>query len=217
MAGTRPDRTERREFFVDVVGLLVAEEGLASVTMERIAVLADISKPVLYSHFRDRGALLTALLERCWRELDSVVKARLRVARTVDECLEAVVTGYFDELDRQGPVLQLMITGGRHEPAVEIARRRRHKVAEREWSAFYQQRLGLPAAVADPAAAILRTALQGAAAYWIDYPGSAREDVVRTCLLIMRAGLDRLSRQQAKETRAQQAAPAQPRPAQARS
>jgi AcrR family transcriptional regulator len=195
MAGSRPSRFERREFFIDVVGHLVADEGLAAVTMERIAVLAEVSKPVLYRHFTDRGELLTALLERCWRELDAVVQAKLRVARTLDETLSALVTGYFDELDRQGPVLQLMVMSGWHEPAVEAARRRRHQAAEREWATFYQQRFGLPAKVAEPAAAILRNGLQGAAAYWIDHPKSTRADVIQTYLVIMRAGLDRLRRQ----------------------
>src|SRR3954470_10790835 len=130
MAGMRPNRFERREYFIDVVAQLVAAEGLAAVTMERVAVLAEVSKPVLYSHFPDRGALLTALLERCWRELDSAVQGRLREARTVEASLEAVVTGYFDELDRQGPVLQLMVSSGWHEPSVEDARRKRHSAAE---------------------------------------------------------------------------------------
>lgn len=196
MAGSRPDRFERREFFIDVVGQLVASEGLASVTMERIAVLAEVSKPVLYSHFPDRGALLTALLERCWHELDAAVRPGLRAARSLDSGLEALVTGYFDELDRQGPVLQLMVTSGWHEPAVEQARKRRHQAAEHDWASYYQQRLGLPDATAEPAAAILRAALQGAAGYWIDHPHSDRAEVIQTCLVIMRAGLDRLHRRQ---------------------
>ncbi|MCU1657184.1 MAG: hypothetical protein JWO57_1840 [Pseudonocardiales bacterium] len=217
MSGARPNRAERREFFVDVVAVLVADEGLAAVTMERVAVLAEVSKPVLYSHFPSRGALLTALLERCWRQLDSAVQARLREARSLDECLEALVTGYFDELERQGPVLQLMVTSGWHEPAVELARQRRHQAAEREWSAFYQQRLDLPAVIAEPAAAILRTALQGAAAFWIENPKVRRDDVIQTCLVIMRAGLDRLSRQRRAQTAARSAAATRRQPARARS
>src|SRR5262249_23594449 len=187
-----------------------------AVAMERVAAVAELSKPVLYSHFRDRGDLLIALMERCWRQLDSAVRARLKAATTVEESLTALVTGYFDELQRQGPVLQLMVTGGRHEPAVEAARRRRHRAAEREWSDFYQRRLGLPAAIADPAAAILRSAMQGAAAYWTDNPRVRREDVVETCLAVMRAGLERLRRQYQPDAAAQPAAEARRRPARAR-
>jgi AcrR family transcriptional regulator len=216
MGGIRPNRTERREYFIDVVGSLVAEEGLAAVTMERVAALAELSKPVLYSHFRDRGDLLIALMERCWRQLDSAVRVRLKAATSVEESLTALVTGYFEELQQQGPVLQLMLTSGRHEPAVEAAWRRRHRAAEREWSDFYQRRLGLPVAVADPAAAILRAAMQGAAAHWIDNPGARREDVVETCLAVMRAGLGRLRRQYQGDAAGQSAVGARQRPARAR-
>jgi AcrR family transcriptional regulator len=195
VSGARPDRAERREYFLDVTAGLIESEGLAAVTMELVAALAEVSKPVLYSHFADRGALLTALLERCWRDLDRTVQARLRTARSFDDCLEAVVTGYFEEIARQGRVLQLMVTSGWHEPAVEAARQRRHRAAEREWSAFYQERIGLRAPVADAAAAILRSAVQGAAAHWIEHPNSTAAGSAQTCLMIMRAGLDRLRRQ----------------------
>ena len=216
MVGSRPSRLERREFFVDVVAELVAEEGLAAVTMERIAALAEVSKPVLYSHFADRGALLTALLERCWQSLDAAVQAKLKDARTLDESLLALVSGYFDELDRQGPVLQLMVVGGWHEPAVEQARRRRHRAAEQQWSTFYQEHLGLPRAVTDPAAAILRSALEGAAAFHIEHPEN-RNEVVSTCVTVMRAGLDRLRRDHKLKQVAPSEVPVRPRTSQARS
>ena len=216
MSGQRPSRHERREFFVDVVAQLVAEEGLAAVTMERMAAMAEVSKPVLYRHFADRGALLTALLERCWRELDNAVQAKLHEARTLDEQLRALVSGYFEELDRQGPVLQLMVVSGWHEPAVEEARRSRHRAAEQQWSTFYQQRLGLPSSVADPAAAMLRATLQGAASFHIDRPDSG-DEVVDTCIAIMRAGLDRLRRDERLRTVAPSAGAVRPRRTRARS
>jgi AcrR family transcriptional regulator len=213
----RPSRVERREFFLDVVSTLVADEGLAAVTMERVAVLAEVSKPVLYSHFADRGALLIALLERCWHELDAAVQVRLRSARTLDESIEALVRAYFDELDRQGSVLQLMVVSGWHEASVETARAARHRAAEQQWSAFYQERLGLSRAVADPAAAIMRSALQGAAAYRIDNPNRSAEVVIDTCLTVIRAGLDRLRREDRAERIAQSAAAARPPRARSRS
>lgn len=213
---SRPDRAERREYFIDVVGVLVADDGLAAVTMERVAVMAQVSKPVLYSHFPDRGALLTALLERCWRELDAAVQERLRAARSLDDSLRSLVTGYFDELSRQGRVLQLMVSSGWHESSVDAARRKRHRAAEREWSRFYQQRIGLPPAVADAAAAILRAALQGAAAHWLDDPNGDRDEAIETCLVIMRAGLDRLRRVH-REPGAPSAGPGRRRLARARS
>jgi AcrR family transcriptional regulator len=191
----RPDRAQRREFFLDITATLVQNEGLASVTMERVASLATLSKPVIYSHFADRGELLRALLERCWRSVDHSVQVRLSTARTFDQSLEALVVGYFDEISAQGALVGLLIGNASQEPAVEQARRARQRAAEAEWSQFYQRRANLPPDVADACAAILRSARQGASEFWIDRPGTAPDQVIDTCLQIMRAGVARLRRQ----------------------
>jgi AcrR family transcriptional regulator len=191
----RPDRIQRREFFIDVTAELVQTEGLAAVTMERVAALSGLSKPVIYSHFADRGELLRALLERCWRSVDHSVQVRLNTAHTFDQSLEALVVGYFDAIAAQGALVRLMIGNASQEPAVEQARRARQRAAEVEWSDFYQRRGGLPPQVADACAAILRSALQGASEYWIDRPGTSPAVAIDTCLQIMRAGVGRLRRQ----------------------
>jgi AcrR family transcriptional regulator len=99
-------------------------------------VLAGLSKPVVYKSFSDRGDLLCALLERCWEDLDAAVQLRLRQARTFDAHVAALVTGYLDEVARQGRVLQVLLTHASGEPALEAARRERHRWAERQWSEF---------------------------------------------------------------------------------
>jgi AcrR family transcriptional regulator len=208
---SRPDRAQRREYFLDLTATLVRNEGLAAVTMERVAALAGLSKPVVYSHFADRGELLRSLLERCWHSVDRSVQLRLSTARTFDECLEALVAGYFDEIAAQGALVQLMIGNASQEPAVEQARRARQRAAEVEWSEFYQRRAGLPPNVADACAAILRSALQGASEYWIDRPGTPPDDAIETCLQIMRAGVARLRRQAHVKSPEQPVVQARPR------
>jgi AcrR family transcriptional regulator len=200
-------RQQRREQFLDVTAELIEAEGLAAVTMERVAALAAVSKPMLYRHFGDRSQLLVALIERCWRDIDRSVQARLTTARTFDQQLEALVTGYFDEIAVQGRVLQLMVTSGSQEPTVEAARHQRYRAAEVEWSQFYQQKASLPPVTADVTAAIMRSALQGAAAYWIDHPEVGAEECIATCLAIMRAGLGRLVRRHRQGARTLPAAP----------
>jgi AcrR family transcriptional regulator len=190
----RPDRAQRRASFLDVTAQLVKSEGLGAVTMERVAASAGLSKPVIYSHFADRGELLQALLERCWVDVDRSVQARLQGTQTLDERLRALVIGYFDEIAAQGALVQLMIGNASQEPVVEQARQARQLAAQTEWSDFYQRRAGLTAPVADACAAILRSALQGAAQYWIEHPDTPPDIAIDTCLQIMRAGLATLGR-----------------------
>lgn len=206
----RPQREQRREQFLDLTADLLQREGVSAVTMERVSALAGVSKPVIYRHFRDRGDLLVALLERCWHDIDTAVQARLAEASTFDQRVEALVVGYFDATAQQGALVRLMIGNASQEPVVEHARQARQRAAEAEWSDFYQRRGGLAPEVADACAAILRAALQGAAEHWVEHPGTTSDRTIETCLSIMHAALSRLRRE------ARQAAPpgaaARPRP-----
>lgn len=193
-ASPRPGRVEQRARFLSAAAHLVETEGVGAVTMERVATAAALSKPVAYKHFSDRGDLLCALLEQCWEGLDRAVQRRLRSATTFEAHIDALVAGYFEEVVAQGRVLQVLLGEATSEPALEAARHARHRAAEGEWSAFYQQRGGLPPAVADTAAAILRSALEGATAYWLEHPATRPEDCITVCTDVMRGALDRLRR-----------------------
>ncbi|MEX2195887.1 MAG: helix-turn-helix domain-containing protein [Thermoleophilaceae bacterium] len=54
----------RREQVLDAALRLISRHGYGAATMEAIAREADLSKPVVYNAYRDRAALLQALLER---------------------------------------------------------------------------------------------------------------------------------------------------------
>jgi AcrR family transcriptional regulator len=60
----RLPRAERRRQVLDVTLDLIAADGYAGVTMERVAREAGVTKPVVYDVFPNRGELLRALLER---------------------------------------------------------------------------------------------------------------------------------------------------------
>jgi AcrR family transcriptional regulator len=54
----------RREHLLDVAKALVAEHGFHGVSVEAVARGAGITRPIVYRHFEDLGALLDALVER---------------------------------------------------------------------------------------------------------------------------------------------------------
>lgn len=55
---------ERREQLLDAALRTAVDQGFGAVTMDRIARAAGVTRPVVYGLFTDRGALLSALLER---------------------------------------------------------------------------------------------------------------------------------------------------------
>src|ERR1700744_2993905 len=85
---------------LDVVEKLALGEGLAAVTMERIADMAGGAKPVVYRHFANASEALLAVLERRWAEIDADLDAIFRggpnfeaeVARRVEHYLIAMAS-----------------------------------------------------------------------------------------------------------------------------
>lgn len=55
---------ERRDQLLDVTRAIVAEQGFHAVSIEAVARCAGITRPVVYGHFADLGALLEAMLTR---------------------------------------------------------------------------------------------------------------------------------------------------------
>lgn len=60
----RLTRAERREQLLDVTKRIVGEHGPHSVSIDRVAREAGITRPIVYEHFSDLGGLLHALLDR---------------------------------------------------------------------------------------------------------------------------------------------------------
>jgi AcrR family transcriptional regulator len=54
----------RREHLLDAAKQLVAEQGFHALSIEAVARAAGITRPIVYRHFDDLGALLEALVER---------------------------------------------------------------------------------------------------------------------------------------------------------
>jgi AcrR family transcriptional regulator len=61
---TRMRAPARREQLLDAAKALVNEAGFHAVSIEAVARQAGITRPIVYRHFEDLGALLEALVER---------------------------------------------------------------------------------------------------------------------------------------------------------
>ena len=75
-----PDRRQRRrretiEQVLDVAAEVMAEQGVAGLTLGEVARRMGIRPPSLYVYFDGKNALYDALFERGWRELGSAMAA----------------------------------------------------------------------------------------------------------------------------------------------
>ncbi|MEU6090332.1 TetR/AcrR family transcriptional regulator [Streptomyces sp. NPDC047085] len=88
------ERAERERLIVTAARELAEAEGWDAVTTRRLAAEIEYSQPVLYSHFKGKGAIMAAVaIEGC-----AELAAELRVARTsargTREALAAVGEAY---------------------------------------------------------------------------------------------------------------------------
>ena len=94
---TRLPRGARRRQLLDAAGTVFVDQGVHAAGMDDIAVLAGVSKPVLYQHFDSKRDLyievlrhhVDELLGRIRAALDSASDNRRRVEAAVDRTLEA--------------------------------------------------------------------------------------------------------------------------------
>jgi AcrR family transcriptional regulator len=56
--------SERREHVIDAALAVIVEQGYEGVSIEAIARTAGVTRPVVYDHFRNLGALLETLIQR---------------------------------------------------------------------------------------------------------------------------------------------------------
>ncbi|GAA2048255.1 TetR/AcrR family transcriptional regulator [Williamsia deligens] len=106
MARERMTRQDRYGQLVALAWSLVHELGADELTLGRLAERAGVTKPVVYSHFASRNALLVALFE----EYDDRQTAALQRAvddadATVPARARAIATSYVDCVVGQGPEL----------------------------------------------------------------------------------------------------------------
>jgi AcrR family transcriptional regulator len=104
-----------QEATLDTTAALVAEHGLRSVTMSRVAEETGIGRATLYKYFPDVEAILVAWHERqIARHLKHLAQLRDRSGRP-RERLEAVLEAYAGiQHEHHGTELAALLHGGRH-------------------------------------------------------------------------------------------------------
>lgn len=97
-------RAERHQLIVATAREIAETNGWEAVTVRRLAEAIEYSQPVLYSHFSGRDAIVAAVAEQGCAEMAVRSRALRTAARTPEEALTAVATGYLD-FARDSPAL----------------------------------------------------------------------------------------------------------------
>jgi AcrR family transcriptional regulator len=106
--------------------------------MDTLATAAGVTRPVVYSHFDNREALIIALLERHEQRLlaDDGTTSQ-------PEGFEAIIrratASYLTTSVAHGPAMRALVSGSNLSPQVEETRRRIWDAGVKKWAAEYRR------------------------------------------------------------------------------
>lgn len=102
-ARRRLTRAGRHRQLVDVAWRIVSAEGTDALTLGRLAEQAGVSKPVVYSHFTTRPALLAVLYQEFDARQTALMDAALKASgATLESKASVIASSYVDCVILQG-------------------------------------------------------------------------------------------------------------------
>jgi AcrR family transcriptional regulator len=127
----RVPRPVREQQLLDVAEEQFATRGYDGASIEEIARLAGVSRPIVYDHFGDKEGLYLACLRRARGELEEMILTATASARTPREMLERGTDAYFEFVERSGQRWAVLFGGAglTGSAAEEVARLRFATVA----------------------------------------------------------------------------------------
>lgn len=190
-------RPDREELILRVAGQVFAEGGYDRASMDRIASLAGISKPMLYAYFGSKEGLYVAYIERTGGELvqrlvgaDAGEGESRRLRAVIGEFL-----GFVEE-HRDGWTVLFRELNTRQPLADQVAQLRSQIVAEvrRMLETGSEDGQGGPfSGLRPPASEGVAEAIVGAgealANWWLNKPDVPREDVTDWYVGLTRAAI----------------------------
>lgn len=158
----RMTKDERREQLLDVAAEVVLADGPGSVTMERIAEAAGVSKALPYNHFENIDRLLVTLYRRESVILGAFIWDELEHADPDADLFRVHITSYFDGLERRGDILGALTVPGSSVATSADPRNDGPRFAGRLLRRFH----GVEATQAKVLSSIVHSAVVGAGNTW---------------------------------------------------
>lgn len=90
------ERAEREQRIVAAARVIAEREGWEAVTIRRLAAEIEYSQPVLYSHFENRNAIVSAVALEGFRDLTVALREAASASQGHESALQGVAMAYLD-------------------------------------------------------------------------------------------------------------------------
>jgi len=99
---------------------ILHSEGMEAISMRKIADQIEYTAPIIYCHFKNKEALLLALLTHGYKQLNRVIKGAFDTSATPFERLESIMNCYIDFATENRELYILMFRVGIADPKAVI-------------------------------------------------------------------------------------------------
>lgn len=183
----------REQQLLDVAEEQFALHGYGGASIDAIARIAGVSRPIVYDHFGDKEGVYLACLRRARGELEEMILTAVASASTAREMVERGTDAYFEFVERRGQRWAVLFGG------VELAGGASEEIAELRFATVNRIR-DLIAAIAPDADAVTIDAYAHAisgsseqvAKWWRANPKLTRAQVVELQVSFAWNGLSHL-------------------------
>ncbi|MCB1694315.1 MAG: TetR/AcrR family transcriptional regulator [Pseudomonadales bacterium] len=167
---------ERRVQILDAAAALILRNGHSNCTLEQVANVAGVSKPLIYKYFPRRDDLMIALLTREFDELaghglDALPKD-MAVGQVAGLTIERALR-YYDE---RGPILKILSS----DPAVTAAARAGNRASRTNTTDYFIKRSVKEYGVPEDVATIAVTMVVNAPIHSVSYLNRKDIDIEQT-------------------------------------
>jgi AcrR family transcriptional regulator len=174
-------RSMREQMILEVAGQAFAEAGYERASMDRIAQLAEISKPMLYAYFGSKEGLYVAYIERTGADLVARLVRADRPHAPHSVRLRALTAEFFSFVaeHRDGWTVLFMEMNASRPLAEQVAHLRERIVAEirRMLEEGSESWAGLGPPASDGVAHAIVGAGDSLANWWLKHPDVGRDEV----------------------------------------
>jgi AcrR family transcriptional regulator len=180
---------ERRAKILSAAMRAFAADGYDRTSMDRIAALSKVTKPVLYDHFPSKQALFLTVLESIRDGLIANGKAIAEAGDDPEQKFRRAVDVFFQFVEGQPDAARVLLTVPRGDAAAaKISRQVQAGAAAGIAAMLAAVMPGSPAWRRQAAAAFLKEGLHAIAEWWLEHPGPSREEVVEVVIGLVWTG-----------------------------
>jgi AcrR family transcriptional regulator len=189
----------RRERIAEAATEVFAEKGYEGTSIGDIARAADITRPVVYDHFRDKKELYLWLLERERNRAVEHVTAHLKADDPADVRIWRAVDAFFSYAEEYPFAWRMLFRESTGDAEIAEAHRRIQPGAHMAGAAWLARELGIESADGrdeqvnlEMLAELWGSALKGLARWWYDQRDVPRAELASAAMDALWVGLERL-------------------------